>query len=104
MLKNAYFVAKIGADTAENEQQFAEICEKLALCRQRAGTVGPADLRRSAGVAGHAGVEPSLLPFLRRKQHQDEEAPPGAPKRYSSRSTQSSHRIFGNHFMRRFVD
>ena len=25
MLKNAYFLAKIGADTAENEQQFAEI-------------------------------------------------------------------------------
>ena len=25
MLKNAYFLAKIGADTAENEQQFAEL-------------------------------------------------------------------------------
>ena len=25
MLQNAYFVAKIGADTAENEQHFAEI-------------------------------------------------------------------------------
>ena len=25
MEKNAYFLAKIGADTAENEQQFAEI-------------------------------------------------------------------------------
>ena len=25
MLQNAYLVAKIGADTAENEQQFAEI-------------------------------------------------------------------------------
>ena len=25
MLKNAYFLAKIGADTAENEQHFAEI-------------------------------------------------------------------------------
>ena len=25
MLQNAYFLAKIGADTAENEQQFAEI-------------------------------------------------------------------------------
>ena len=30
MLQNAYFLAKIGADTAENEQQFAEICLKLA--------------------------------------------------------------------------
>ena len=25
MLQNAYFLAKIGADTAENEQHFAEI-------------------------------------------------------------------------------
>ena len=29
MLKNAYFLAKIGADTAENEQRFAEILPKL---------------------------------------------------------------------------
>ena len=27
MLQNAYFVAKIGADTAENEQHFAEIAD-----------------------------------------------------------------------------
>ena len=30
MLHNAYFLAKIGAVTAENEQHFAEICQKLA--------------------------------------------------------------------------
>ena len=30
MLQNAYFLAKIGADTAEDEQHFAEICQKLA--------------------------------------------------------------------------
>ena len=30
MLQNAYFLAKIGADTAENEQHFAEICQNLA--------------------------------------------------------------------------
>ena len=29
MLKNAYFLAKIGADTAENEQHFAEILPKI---------------------------------------------------------------------------
>ena len=29
MLQNAYFLAKIGADTAENEQHFAEILPKL---------------------------------------------------------------------------
>ena len=28
MLQNAYFLAKIGADTAENEQYFAEILPK----------------------------------------------------------------------------
>ena len=28
MLQNAYFLAKIGADTAENEQHFAEILQK----------------------------------------------------------------------------
>ena len=28
MLRNAYFFAKIGADTAENEQHFAEIVPK----------------------------------------------------------------------------
>ena len=27
MLQNAYFLAKISADTAENEQHFAEICQ-----------------------------------------------------------------------------
>ena len=32
MLQNAYFLAKIGADTAENEQHFAEILPTDALC------------------------------------------------------------------------
>ena len=31
---NAYFLAKIGADTAENERNFAEICQKLATTLQ----------------------------------------------------------------------
>ena len=30
MLQNAYFLVKIGADTAENERHFAEILPKLA--------------------------------------------------------------------------
>ena len=34
MLQNAYLVAKIGADTAENEQHFAEI---LPIGRRAAG-------------------------------------------------------------------
>ena len=29
MLQNAYLLAKVGADTAENEQHFAEILPKL---------------------------------------------------------------------------
>ena len=35
MLQNAYFVAKIGADTSENEQHFAEILATDALWRRR---------------------------------------------------------------------
>ena len=30
MLQSAYLRAKIGTDTTENEQHFAEICQKLA--------------------------------------------------------------------------
>ena len=33
MLQNAYLLAKVGADTSENEQHFAEICQKLAAAR-----------------------------------------------------------------------
>ena len=44
MLKNAYLVAKIGADTAENEQQFAEI-----LPIGRRAPVGAAPAARGCG-------------------------------------------------------
>ena len=43
---NAYFLAKIGADTAENEQHFAEILPTLR------------DVPRLPGVAGPAAVRP----------------------------------------------
>ena len=33
MLQNAYFLAKIGADTAENEQRFAESLPRIGLAR-----------------------------------------------------------------------
>ena len=36
MLQNAYFLAKIGADTAENEQHFAEILPTDAVVRRAA--------------------------------------------------------------------
>ena len=40
MLQNAYFLAKIGADTAENEQHFAEILPTDALWRRRGSSAG----------------------------------------------------------------
>ena len=42
MLQNAYFHAKIGADTAENEQHFAEILPKIG--------------NYPTGPAGYAGI------------------------------------------------
>ena len=45
MLSNAYLLAKIGADTAENEQRFAEI-----LPTAPPGRRPPASRRRSAGT------------------------------------------------------
>ena len=41
MLQNAYFLAKIGADTAENEQHSAEILPTDALWRLRRASAGP---------------------------------------------------------------
>ena len=50
MLQNAYFLAKIGADTAENEQHFAEILPTDALvCSVRS--------RTAAGQRAPASVE-----------------------------------------------
>ena len=55
MLQNAYLVAKIGADTAENERNVAEICQKLATTlRPGGGEAGlpaplPERVRRVAG-------------------------------------------------------
>ena len=69
MLQNAYFLAKIGADTAENEQHFAEILpigrrvadfagRLLLLCREEA--IFPA--RRAVQVT--RGSHPSGGPQL----------------------------------------
>ena len=59
MLQNAYFLAKIGADTAENEQHFAEI---LPIGRRAAGV---AHLRLPAGLAVPGVGAPGRLPGLR---------------------------------------
>ena len=50
MLSNAYFLAKIGADTAENEQHFAEILPKIG---------SALDGRRGGGGAPHRGRPPA---------------------------------------------
>ena len=47
MLQNAYFLAKIGADTAENEQHFAEILPKTR--NYPTGPVPSSDARRAGG-------------------------------------------------------
>ena len=59
MLQNAYFLAKIGADTAENEQHFAEILPKTGKCRVVAsaralGRFGGRARRPHDGPVAHA--------------------------------------------------
>ena len=75
MLQNAYLLAKIGADTAENKQRFAEFLPTDALWQRRgdaARTVEPleraiedkADLLRMASVLSlgpHDGVMLSVF-------------------------------------------
>ena len=62
MLQNAYFLAKIGADTAENEQHFAEILPKIGNDRHRHRRRGRA-LRRRGGQAQGPGAP--ILSFWR---------------------------------------
>ena len=58
MLQNAYFLAKIGADTAENEQHFAENLPKIgnhpAGSTTPTGGAGGAEVRRALGGRGDA--------------------------------------------------
>ena len=51
MLQNAYFLAKIGADTAENEQDFAEI---LPIGRRVADPEASEAAQGGGGVRGSA--------------------------------------------------
>ena len=66
MLQNAYFLAKIGADTAENEQHFAEI---LPIGRTRAARQPPQQVRDVGTVGGGvgAGVGPGVGTTWRRR-------------------------------------
>ena len=57
MLQNAYFLAKIGGDTAENEQHFAEILPTDALRARLAAPHGLLDGGvESAALAGSSGL------------------------------------------------
>ena len=56
MLQNAYLVAKIGADTAENEQHFAEILPKIGNY-----PTGPPGAPGSAALVVHEGSAPQIL-------------------------------------------
>ena len=60
MLQDAYFLAKIVADTAENERYFAEICQKRSASASAPGG--------GSGSPRH-GVAP--LPDLRRLRARD---------------------------------
>ena len=51
MLKNEYVLAKIGADTAENEQQFAEILPIGRRAAARAAAVARAAAQAAAARA-----------------------------------------------------
>ena len=61
MLQNAYFLAKIGADTAENERNFAENLPKIGnypTANQRA----PGGVLAAARRGGSAPAGPVLRP------------------------------------------
>ena len=62
MLTNAYLLAKIGADTAENEQHFAEILPKTGNYLHRRARTGPVLLLGTAAAEGDDGRAVEVLP------------------------------------------
>ena len=58
MLQNAYSLAKIGAETAENEQQFAEI---LPIGRRVAHLRGPARVLQLGRRPPHGALLPAAV-------------------------------------------
>ena len=67
MLQNAYFLAKIGADTAENEQHFAEILPIAVSTGLRVGLrlLRGLGLLRLEGRFQHLDVGPEALDLRR---------------------------------------
>ena len=85
MLQNAYFLAKIGADTAENEQHSAEIlpirpCEPA--CMSDGTAAAAAEAARLAGQVARRQVRALLSPksreneFLQIRQHSADDFSP----------------------------
>ena len=78
MLQNAYLLAKIGADTAENEQHFAEILPKMSMtpppfCSARW-------LHVCFGLGSHTPPPPQPPPNLKARQAKVRGADPAAPE------------------------
>ena len=74
MLQNAYLVAKIGADTAENEQHLPKFCRSAVVWPTPAGSAAThracdgesrAELRRQLAAlrADHAALQEDLAAF-----------------------------------------
>ena len=66
MLKNAYLLAKIGANTSDNEQNFAEILTKFSS--------GPLVRRRKAG-RDHRALHAAEMEDRRLAEHLGAEVP-----------------------------
>ena len=71
MLQNAYFLAKIGADTAENEQHFAEILPEIGNYPTAGGRAislrrGRRRMRRSR-ISRSSGAVPGTVAYRLRQ-------------------------------------
>ena len=67
MLQNAYFLAKIGADTAENEQHFAKNLPKIANYPTGPSGASPAEPPLAARPSRAGGTRSRLLSELRER-------------------------------------
>ena len=76
MLQNAYFLAKIGADAAENEQHLPKFCQKLATFAAKwqkfAAVVRPELPQDEEALAQRLLVLPEQVQGLGRCPPQDE--------------------------------
>ena len=66
MLQNAYLLAKIGADTAENEQQFAENLPKIGHHPRQTGSATRPTPRRASAHPDGKFKWPEITIFTKR--------------------------------------